>query len=133
AGETGGPTREATETRSERDAMDKPSLVFVKSNASSAARSGAVDATPGISVGMGLPPGTRLRARLESAVSTAVPTPVVAAIDYNYEQDGEIAVPAGAKAFGRVEAADRSGYIGIRFDSLLLPDGSLVGLEAAAT
>jgi hypothetical protein len=42
-------------------------------------------------------------------------------------------IPAGAKAFGHLEAADRSGYVGIRFDSLTLPDGSSVSLEAAAT
>jgi hypothetical protein len=74
-----------------------------------------------------------LRARLESAVSTAVRTPVVAVIEYNYEQNGEIVVPAGAKAFGHLESADHSGYVGIRFDSLLMPDGSSIGLEAAAT
>ena len=47
--------------------------------------------------------------RFESCVSTAVQTPVVAVIEYNYEQNGEIVVPAGAKAFGRMEAVDRSG------------------------
>jgi hypothetical protein len=133
AGETSGPTREATETRSERDAMDKPSLLFVKSNASSAPRAGASGTSLPIDLGIGLPPGTRLRARLESAISTAVRTPVVALIEYSYEQDGEVAIPAGARVFGHLEAADRSGYIGIRFDSLLMPDGSAVSLEAAAT
>jgi Bacterial conjugation TrbI-like protein. len=86
-----------------------------------------------VALGIGLAPGTRLRARLESAVSTAVQTPVVAVIEYNYEQNGEIVVPAGAKAFGRLEAADRSGYIAVRFDSLMLPDGSTISMEAAAT
>jgi hypothetical protein len=131
-GENAAPIHETTETRSEREAMDKPSLVFVKSNTSSAAHT-AADAAPAIDAGVGLPPGTRLRARLESAISTAVRTPVVAVIEYNYEQDGEIVIPAGAKAFGHLEAADRSGYIGIRFDSLTMPDGSSVNLEAAAT
>jgi hypothetical protein len=42
--------------------------------------------------------GTRLRARLESAASTAVRTPVVAVIEYNYERDGEIIVPAGSES-----------------------------------
>jgi hypothetical protein len=62
-----------------------------------------------------------------------VSTPVVAVIEYNYEQNGEIVVPAGAKAFGHLEAADRSGYLGIHFESLLMPDGSSVAVEAAAT
>jgi hypothetical protein len=130
SGETG---RETTAAKSEHDLMDKPSLVFVKSNASPSIRGGSNETVGPIELGIGLPPGSRLRARLESAVSTAVRTPVVAVIEYNYEQNGEIVVPAGAKAFGHLEAADRSGYIGIRFDSLLLPDGSSVGVEAAAT
>ena len=37
-------------------------------------------------LGLGLATGTRLRARLESAASTAVRTPVLAVIEYNYER-----------------------------------------------
>src|SRR6476661_633220 len=113
--------------------MDKPSLVFVKSNASPSTRGGSNETVGPIELGIGLPVGSRLRARLESAVNTAVRTPVVAVIEYNYEQNGEIVIPAGAKAFGHLESADHSGYIGIRFESLLMPDGSSVSLEAAAT
>lgn len=123
----------SVEAKNERDQMDKPSLVFVRSNASSGVQTGGAEIAGAVELSIGLPPGTRLRARLESAVSTAVRTPVVAVIEYNYEQNGAIVVPAGARAFGHLEAADRSGYVGVRFDSLLLPDGSMVGLEAAAT
>jgi hypothetical protein len=126
-------TDEAAETKSEHDAMDKASLVFVKNNSSSAVSAKSQNSDAAIDWGIGLAPGTRLRARLESAVSTAVRTPVVAVIEYNYEQNGEIVIPAGAKAFGHLDAADRSGYIGIRFDSLTMPDGSSVSLDAAAT
>ena len=124
---------ESTETKSERDALDKASLVFVRTNTAPASAPRPQDSSPAIELGVGLAPGTRLRARLESAASTAVQTPVVAVIEYNYEQNGEIVVPAGAKAFGRLEAADRSGYIAVRFDSLMLPDGSSISMEAAAT
>jgi hypothetical protein len=124
---------EAAEIRSEHDAMDKASLVFVRNSPSSTSNARPPDTAAGIDWYLGVAPGTRLRARLESAVSTAVRTPVVAVIEYNYEQNGEIVVPAGAKAFGHLETADRSGYVGIRFDSLLMPDGSSVGFEAAAT
>src|SRR6185437_4507024 len=79
------------------------------------------------------PVGSRLRARLESAASTAVRTPVLAVIEYNYERDGEIVVPAGSKAVGHIQEADRSGYVRIEFDSLLMPDGSTVAIQAAAT
>ena len=123
---------EMTESKGERDAMDKPSLVFVRATVSSAV-SAKDESRDLIDWGIGLAPGTRLRARLESAVSTAVQTPVVAVIEYNYEQDGQIVIPAGAKAFGRLEAADRTGYIGVHFDSLTMPDGSTVKMEAAAT
>lgn len=126
-------TAGATETRSEHDAMDKASLVFVRNSPSSSVVAKPQDTVSPIDWGIGLAPGTRLRARLESAASTAVRAPVVAVIEYNYEQNGEIVVPAGAKAFGHLETADRSGYIGIRFDSLMMPDGSSVSLEAAAT
>lgn len=126
-------TAEPSETKSERDALSKASLVFVRSNTASVTVSRPPENSPSIALGIGLAPGTRLRARLESAVSTAVQTPVVAVIEYNYEQNGEIVVPAGAKALGRLEAADRSGYIAVRFDSLMLPDGSTISMEAAAT
>jgi hypothetical protein len=84
-------------------------------------------------LGLGLATGTRLRARLDSAASTAVRAPVLAVIEYNYEQGGEIIVPAGAKAVGHIREADRSGYVDLQFDSLLMPDGSSVPIEAAAT
>lgn len=124
---------EATETRSEHDALDKASLVFVRNVSASAGGSKPQDSATAIDWGIGLAPGTRLRARLESSVNTAVRTPVVAVVEYNYEQNGEIVIPAGAKVFGHLEAADRSGYVGIRFDSLMMPNGSSVSLEAAAT
>jgi hypothetical protein len=126
-------TVEATETKSERDTLDKASLVFVRSNTASAATPRPQNSSNTIELGIGLAPGTRLRARLESTASTAVQTPVLAVIEYNYEHNGAIVVPAGAKAVGRLEAADRSGYIAVRFNYLMLPDGSTINMEAAAT
>lgn len=117
----------------DHDVLDKASLVFVKSSASAAADEASQDAATMIDSEVGLAPGTRLRARLESAVNTAVRTPVVAVIEYNYEKNGELVVPAGAKVFGHVDSADHSGYIGIRFESLRMPDGASIPIEAAAT
>jgi hypothetical protein len=126
---------ESAAIKSERDAMDKASLVFITPHRVSAEtqqrQTGGSAATTDFGPGLG--PGTRLRARLETAVSTAVRTPVVAIIDYNYEQNGDIVIPAGTKVFGHLEAADRSGYIGLHFDSLMMPDGSSLSLEATAT
>jgi hypothetical protein len=82
---------------------------------------------------LGLATGSRLRARLEATVSTAVRMPVLAVIEYNYEREGEIIVPAGAKAVGHVQQADRSGYMTIQFDSLMMPDGTAVPIQGVAT
>ncbi len=117
----------------EHDMLDKASLIFVKSSASGAATKQPQDTAGVIDAGIGLAPGTRLRARLESAVNTAVPTPIVAIIEYNYEKNGDLVVPAGARVFGHLDSADRSGYISVHFESLLLPDGASVPIEAAAT
>ena len=112
--------------------MEKPSLMYVrKVSASPAGFQPLNDAAP--QLGLGLATGTRLRARLESAASTAVRAPVLAVIEYNYERDGEIIVPAGAKAIGHIRDANRSGYVDLQFDSLLMPDGASVPIEAAAT
>jgi len=118
-----------------RDAMEKSSLVYVRNVSATpplAQNREALDG-PTTDVGLGLATGTRLRARLESAASTAVRTPVLAVIEYNYERNGEIVVPAGAKAVGHIQEADRSGYMRIQFDSLMLPDGAVVPIQAAAT
>jgi len=118
--------------KAEREAMEKPSLMYVrKVSVSPAGFQNLNDAAPPL--GLGLATGTRLRARLESAASTAVRAPVLAVIEYNYERDGEIVVPAGAKAVGHIRDANRSGYVDLQFDSLLMPDGASVPIEAAAT
>src|SRR6202043_2618060 len=85
---------------------------------------------------MALPAGTRLFARLQTPVSSAVKTPVVAAIEYNYERDGETVIPAGSKAFGELVQANEHGYVGIQFHTIQMPDettqkidGHAVGLQ----
>ncbi len=120
--------------KAEREAMEKSSLIYVRNVSANSARAQAREINdPAPELGLGLATGTRLRARLESAASTAVRTPVLAVIEYNYERDGEIIVPAGAKAVGHIRSGDRSGYVDIQFDSLLMPDGAVVPIEAAAT
>jgi hypothetical protein len=119
-------------SKAEREAMEKPSLMYVRKVSSGPnGRESAIIEVPDLE--LGLATGTRLRARLESAASTAVRAPVLAVIEYNYEQGGEIIVPAGAKAVGHLREANRSGYVDLQFDSLLMPDGASVPIEAAAT
>lgn len=110
-----------------------PSLVFVQKLVPGTPNGPTRPAYADEALTLGLPLGTRLRARLESAASTAVSTPIIAVVEYNYESNGEIVVPAGSKVFGRIEQADRSGYLGLKFSSLLMPDGATVSLEAVGT
>jgi type IV secretory pathway VirB10-like protein len=122
-------------SKAEREGLDKSSLVYVRSASAgpSSSQSFAMASVVQPAIGLGLPLGTRLRAHLESAASTAVRAPVLAVIEYNYERDGEIVVPAGAKAIGHLQEANRLGYVRIQFDSLMMPDGSSVQIQAVAT
>src|SRR5579884_2566616 len=126
----------ATTSSTTDDDLKKPSLVFVRNEktARSLPRNliptGDSVSTP-VALSLAqpsldsiLPPGTRLVARLESPASTAVAGPVVAAIEYNYEQDGQIVVPAGSKAIGKLEQANPSGYVSLHFTRMDFPDGT---------
>jgi len=99
--------------------LKKPSLVFVRS----------VEAKPAVKpsvpdeedAALALPAGTRLVARLQTPVSSAMVAPVVAVVEYNYERDGQIVLSAGAKVFGRLAQANPSGYVGLQFDRVEMP------------
>ncbi len=117
------------------DELKKPSLVFIRNAQSDPASSHSRIAAPPVEEDAGMLPlraGTRLVARLQSVVTSAVNTPVVAAIEYNYEYDGKIIVPAGAMASGSLTQANRSGYVAIHFDSLELPDGTSEKIDGTA-
>jgi len=124
--------------RNEGDALKKTSLVFVSSNSGASAsvvRPVSGTAEPALLERRAtalLPNGSRLVARLQSAVSTAVKAPVVAAIEYNYERDGEIIIPAGTKAFGELQQANRGGDVGIHFHTLQMPDGTTEKIDAGS-
>ena len=125
----------ASVTKDESDDLRKPSLVFVR-NVQSPSGSGGTRTQTGMIEEpvnrLELPAGTHLIARLQSVVTSAVKAPVVASIEYNYERDGEIIVPAGAKAIGTLQDADRSGNVGIRFNSIEMPDGMTQKIDATA-
>ncbi len=121
---------EVQQEKAESAALAKPSLVFVaNTNAPTASSAANAPLTPSLELGT----GTRLWAHLASVVTTAVNVPVIAVIDYSYERDGEIVIPAGTEAVGHVQQADRSGYILIKFDRLEIPHGSVIPVEALAT
>ncbi len=80
----------------------------------------------------GLEPGFHVAARLESSATTSVAAPVTAVIEYNYERDGQIVLPAGSRAIGRINSADAHGNMAITFESVDLPNGSTVPISAVA-
>jgi len=115
------------------DDLRKPSLVFVRAGQNSPPSAGPQAPMLETSLVMrSLPAGTRLIARLESPASNAAHAPVVAVIEYNYEQNGEIVVPAGARALGKLEQVNSSGYVGIHFESIEMPDGTSEKIDATA-
>jgi type IV secretory pathway VirB10-like protein len=110
--------------------LKKPSLVFVR----------AVEARPAIKSYSSdepedtpaLPAGTRLVARLEAPISSAIAAPAVAVIEYNYERNGQIVMPAGAKVFGHLTQTNPSGYVGLQFSRVEMPDGTTMKIEGSA-
>jgi len=110
--------------------LKKPSLVFVRSaEAKSMMKPNSPEDTDEV---LALAAGTRLVARLQTPVSSAVPTPVVAVVEYNYERNGQIVLPAGAKVFGRLAQVNPAGYMGIQFNRVELPDGTMEKIDASA-
>jgi len=132
------PAQPVVSAHNEGDALKKSSLVFVSNNSGASAnviRSASMTTEPALLERRStafLPNGSRLVARLQSAVSTAVKAPVVAAVEYNYERDGEIIIPAGAKALGDLQQANRNGNIGIHFHTLQMPDGTTEKIDATS-
>ena len=111
--------------------LKKPSIVFVRAaqNATPAfERSPREDDT----LGAILPAGTRLVARLEAPVSSAVPAPVIAVIEYNYEREGEIVLPAGSRVFGKLSRVSPSGFVGFQFERVETPEGTVEKIDATA-
>jgi len=116
----------------ERDSdLKKPSIVFVRSaqSATSVLQSPRNDDNMLAEL---LPAGTRLVARLEAPVSSAVPAPVIAVVEYNYEHNGEIVLPAGARVFGKLSHVTPSGIVGFQFDRVETPDGMVEKIDATA-
>src|SRR5271166_3282605 len=110
--------------------LKKPSLVFVRSaEAKPTIRSNSPE---DIEETLALAAGTRLVARLQTPVSSAVAAPVVAVVEYNYERNGQILLAAGSKVFGRLTQVNPSGYVGIQFSRVEMPDGAVEKVDASA-
>jgi Bacterial conjugation TrbI-like protein len=116
--------------RTWNDEVTKTRIVFSRKSVPA-----AVDATqylgPAIT-NFGLEPGFHVAARLEASATTSVAAPVTAVIEYNYERNGQIVLPAGSRAIGRINSADAHGNMAIAFESVDLPNGSSVPISAVA-
>src|SRR5580704_6183562 len=111
--------------------LKKPSIVFVRApqNTMPAFQRSPIEDSTLTTV---LPAGTRLVARLEAPVSSAVPAPVIAVVEYNYERNGEIVLPAGSKAFGKFSHVSPSGFVGFQFDRVETPEGVVEKIDATS-
>jgi hypothetical protein len=103
--------------QTQQNGLKEPSLVFVRSVAQSPALAAQKlktdeDGTPRLE----LTPGTRIQAKLETQISSAVLAPVVAVVEYTYAIGDRIIVPAGARVYGQLQQADRSGLVSVKFD-----------------
>jgi len=112
--------------------LKKPAIVFVRSTPSASLPVSQPPLLEHNFLMNLLPAGTRLLARLEEPVSSATAAPVVAVIEYNYEREGEIVLPAGAKVFGKLAEAHSSGFVGLLFEHIDMPDGSTEKIRATA-
>ena len=79
-----------------------------------------------------LPQGTALVARLQHAISSAAKVPVTAVIEYNYEESGQLIVPAGTKAYGDLAEATSQGWVTIKFHTLEFPSGQQEEINGSA-
>ena len=118
------------ENQKEQEEFSKPSVVFVAHETIGSQRRGIqIQPEPG---NFGLESGYHVAARLEALASTALHAPVTAVIEYNYERNGKILIPAGARAVGKIAQADATGILDIQFSSIELQDGQSIPISAIA-
>ena len=130
----GNTSSQPTSQSQQQNALKEPSLVFVRSVTQSSAgtlstASADRDATPQLDI----TPGTRIEAKLETQISSAVQTPIVAVVEYTYAIGDKIVIPAGARVYGSLQQADRSGLVSVKFDEIELLDGARENIEAVGT
>ncbi len=114
------------------DLLKKSSIVFVRSS-TTVPGAAPVFRQDGHQSGHPLlSQGSVLVARLQHSVSSAAKVPIVAVIEYNYEQDGEVVVPAGSKAYGELSQATPQGWVNFKFHTLEWPDGRQEEISASA-
>lgn len=126
------PNLAQTSATNTTDLLKKSSIVFVRSSTTIPGAAPAFRQDGPQSGHPLLSQGSVLVARLQHSVSSAAKVPIVAVIEYNYEQDGEVVVPAGTKAYGELSQATPQGWVNFKFHTLEWPDGRQEEITASA-
>jgi hypothetical protein len=123
-GEPSGP-----QSRQAQNALKEPSLVFVRSVvAGQGASAGPVNSDPNV---LQIEPGTRIEAKLETQISTAVSDPVIAVVEYTYAIGDHVVIPAGTRAIGQLRQADRFGNVDVKFNELDMSEDTKEAIDAS--
>lgn len=110
-------------------ALKEPSLVFVHSVVSAhGSGAGPVNSDPNA---LQIEPGTRIEAKLETQISTAVSDPVIAVVEYTYALGDHIVIPAGTRAIGQLRQADRFGNVDVKFNELDISEDNKETIDAS--
>lgn len=126
------PNSAQTSAANTADLLKKSSIVFVRTSTTVPVAAPAFRQDVTSSGHPLLSQGSVLVARLQHSVSSAAKVPIVAVIEYNYEQDGEVVVPAGSKAYGELSQATPQGWVNFKFHTLEWPDGRQEEITASA-
>jgi hypothetical protein len=116
-------------TQQQQASLKEPSLVFVRSQTQAPASLKPAQNDDDAPV-LEMAPGTRILGKLQTEISSADPTTVVAVVQYTYAIGDQVMVPAGALIFGQLTHADSSGYVGVKFDEIQLSDGPKEKIDA---
>jgi type IV secretory pathway VirB10-like protein len=120
--------------QSQQNSLKEPSLIFVRSLTQTQAGSAIKASTDDDGAPrLELTPGTRIQAKLETQISSAVLAPVVAVVEYTYAIGDKVIIPAGARVYGALQQADRSGLVSVKFDEVELIDGEREKIDAVGT
>lgn len=111
--------------------LKEPSLVFVRSISSSQGSSTALLSSSHNGPLLQIEPGTRIEAKLETQISTAVSDPVIAVVEYTYAIGDHIVIPAGSIAIGQLRQADRFGNMDVKFTELDLSEDNKEAIDAS--
>jgi len=113
-----------------QNALKEASLVFVRAPSQSQPAGTVTHSSADTGPVLEMTPGLRIEAKLETQISSAVLAPVVAVVEYTYAIGDRVVVPAGARVYGQLQQADRSGFVGVKFDEIELLDGQREKIEA---